>query len=221
MEGTEVSVGNNGNKESSQTIHFENNANMGDPKNYGEAVSGDNGNDVNFGVSFLEINSSGSERKSSNNKRNNRLKKGRRVKVGHVQDKMISVDTRPSSRKRPRLEVDPNGLDPFGLDALLGLYNHKSQKVPNEVTSLSKESTHTSGSEDQGSKIDNQGGFNGVDQEYFHHTGNGVADSEPRAMISEIGYDQAFDKHKAVNSEEFHAQVDQAQAGKLSGGSVG
>ncbi|KAF5799300.1 putative RNA-binding domain superfamily [Helianthus annuus] len=37
MECTEFSVGNNGNKESSQTIHIENNANMGDP-NYGEAV---------------------------------------------------------------------------------------------------------------------------------------------------------------------------------------
>ncbi|MFS7944887.1 hypothetical protein Hanom_Chr06g00517541 [Helianthus anomalus] len=44
--------------------------------------------------------------------------------VGQAHDKMLSVDGRPSLRKRPRLDVDPNGLDPFGLDALLGLINN-------------------------------------------------------------------------------------------------
>ncbi|KAJ0575090.1 putative RNA-directed DNA polymerase [Helianthus annuus] len=40
---------------------------------------------------------------------------------GPSQAKLISVDNRPTSRKRPRLDVDPNGLDPFGINALLGL----------------------------------------------------------------------------------------------------
>ncbi|MFS7968873.1 hypothetical protein Hanom_Chr09g00802601 [Helianthus anomalus] len=35
--------------------------------------------------------------------------------------KLVSVDNRPTNRKRQRLDIDPNGLDPFGLNALLGL----------------------------------------------------------------------------------------------------
>ena len=50
-----------------------------------------------------------------------RFKKIKRVQVGLVQSKLLSRDERPTGLKRPRMDFDPNGLDPFGLDAILGL----------------------------------------------------------------------------------------------------
>ncbi|KAF5767451.1 putative RNA-binding domain superfamily [Helianthus annuus] len=43
------------------------------------------------------------------------FKKVGRRRMGPYKDRMVSVDDRPSSRKRPRMEIDTNGLDPFGL----------------------------------------------------------------------------------------------------------
>ncbi|MFS7907134.1 hypothetical protein Hanom_Chr01g00067691 [Helianthus anomalus] len=50
-------------------------------------------------------------------------------RVGRSQARMVSLDSRPKSRKRPRLDVDPKGLDPFGLDALLGI-NERQHTEP-------------------------------------------------------------------------------------------
>ncbi|KAM0050099.1 hypothetical protein Hdeb2414_s0008g00293701 [Helianthus debilis subsp. tardiflorus] len=62
------------------------------------------------------------EGRSRGGKNRNISNKGGRSRVGFTQPKLISVDDRPTSRKRPRLDVDPSGLDPFGLDVLLGLH---------------------------------------------------------------------------------------------------
>ncbi|MFS7900296.1 hypothetical protein Hanom_Chr00s104766g01805431 [Helianthus anomalus] len=46
---------------------------------------------------------------------------GEETKRGLFKEIFLSLDSRPSSNKRARLDFDPNGLDPFGLDCLLGL----------------------------------------------------------------------------------------------------
>ncbi|MFS7938417.1 hypothetical protein Hanom_Chr05g00439451 [Helianthus anomalus] len=74
-----------------------------------------NKEDINFGCNRIIL--SKKEGKKSKKKKD-------RGGMGLFQDKMLSVDSRPSLRKRPRLDFDPNGLDPFGLDALLGLINN-------------------------------------------------------------------------------------------------
>ncbi|KAI7748391.1 hypothetical protein M8C21_013509, partial [Ambrosia artemisiifolia] len=50
-------------------------------------------------------------------------KKSKKPTVEKLKPKLISVDERPNPTKRPRLDFDPNGLDLFGLDSLLGLNN--------------------------------------------------------------------------------------------------
>ncbi|MFS7954396.1 hypothetical protein Hanom_Chr07g00629781 [Helianthus anomalus] len=60
------------------------------------------------------------------------LKKMNQNRVSPHKGMMISVENRPSSRKRPRLEFDPNGLDPFGLDVLFGL--NKDHQVESSVS---------------------------------------------------------------------------------------
>ncbi|KAJ0600726.1 hypothetical protein HanIR_Chr03g0120451 [Helianthus annuus] len=62
-------------------------------------------------------------REDGPSQKNNRkvIKKVGSGRVVTRQPKLISVDDRPTTRKRPRLDIDPNGLDRFGLNALLGL----------------------------------------------------------------------------------------------------
>ncbi|MFS7964689.1 hypothetical protein Hanom_Chr08g00753241 [Helianthus anomalus] len=78
---------------------------------------GDKETVVIFRESFLEANLLGNRKKISLKQGSKRLKKGGKKQVGHV---FITVDERPKSRKRPKLDMEPNGLDPFGLDAMLG-----------------------------------------------------------------------------------------------------
>ncbi|MFS8018789.1 hypothetical protein Hanom_Chr15g01396171 [Helianthus anomalus] len=93
----------------------------------GEDVVVDKETDRLFGVSIMEDNSLGNGKKNLNSKSRKRTKKVGRKQMGQV---MISVDNRPSSRKRPRMDVDTNGMDPFGLNALLGLNNSFGCKGP-------------------------------------------------------------------------------------------
>ncbi|MFS7933877.1 hypothetical protein Hanom_Chr04g00384981 [Helianthus anomalus] len=84
---------------------------------------------VAFGEKFLGNNKVERESRSH-------VLKGRRIsinktgrRVGQMQPKLLSVDNRPSSRKRARLDLDPNGLDPFVLDVLLGLNQYVEENT--------------------------------------------------------------------------------------------
>ncbi|MFS7994613.1 hypothetical protein Hanom_Chr12g01108101 [Helianthus anomalus] len=114
-------------------------------KNMGESVRIEKESHVNFGVPGVGKDIFQSEGRSNIKKRSKGLKKGNRNRVGHIQDKMVSVDSRPSSRKRPRLDFDHNGLDPFGLDALLGIYNENNLKESNVGNGLSHEKGNLNG----------------------------------------------------------------------------
>ncbi|MFS8031176.1 hypothetical protein Hanom_Chr17g01542731 [Helianthus anomalus] len=69
---------------------------------------------------------SGVEKENSRQHGNNRKSSNMRgrVRMGLGQPKHISLDSRPSSKKRPRLDIDQSGLDPFGLDILLGMHQN-------------------------------------------------------------------------------------------------
>ncbi|MFS7987212.1 hypothetical protein Hanom_Chr11g01019801 [Helianthus anomalus] len=133
-------------KEGLQNFHYDSIENREVSNNNGDSVVTNKETEVYFGVPFVENNAFRNKGKYSYKKDCKRLKKGGRRHVGHTLDKMISVDNRPSSRKRPRLEVDPNGLDPFGLDVLLGLANNSMHKGPNVV----KETCHVGGTQSNG-----------------------------------------------------------------------
>ncbi|MFS7944287.1 hypothetical protein Hanom_Chr06g00510321 [Helianthus anomalus] len=120
-------------KESSLNYHNDCMENKETSTNNGGDVVEDKETDRLFGVSFLEDYSLGNGKKNLNSNSRNRVKKVGRRQMGQV---MISVDNRHSSRKRPRLDVDSNGLDPFGLNALLGLnssYGCKGLVVSNVI----------------------------------------------------------------------------------------
>ncbi|KAF5765351.1 hypothetical protein HanXRQr2_Chr15g0702771 [Helianthus annuus] len=128
-------------------------------------------------------------------KASNRTKKGGRRQMGHIKDKLISVDSRPSSRKRPRLEVDPNGLDPFGLDALLGLVNNSCLKEPNVVIGTSHVGGTISNDDGTSPTLDAhvQVQDNGADQVVDHQTYNGAAGDESK-LDSDGHQDQTSEK---------------------------
>ncbi|MFS7946296.1 hypothetical protein Hanom_Chr06g00534331 [Helianthus anomalus] len=92
-------------------------------KNPGDSIEADKETYMNYGDLFLGGNLVDRERGplAKNNRNISKKKKNRTGRIGPVQAKLVSVDVRPGSRKRPRLDVDPNGFDAFGLNALLGL----------------------------------------------------------------------------------------------------
>ncbi|MFS7922951.1 hypothetical protein Hanom_Chr03g00255101 [Helianthus anomalus] len=87
-----------------------------------------------FGGNFLEGFNVEREGGPQGVKIRNKHKKGDKMCKGQVKPKMVSMDIRPSSRKRARLDVDPSGLDPFGLNVLLGL--HMNDKVSSERNNM-------------------------------------------------------------------------------------
>ncbi|KAL9992162.1 putative RNA-binding domain superfamily [Helianthus debilis subsp. tardiflorus] len=89
---------------------------MGNQYNFSKNMGENGGRNKESGVEKEDRRQHGNNRKSSNMRG--------RVRVGLGQPKHISVDSRPSSKKRPRLDIDQSGLDPFGLDVLLGTHQN-------------------------------------------------------------------------------------------------
>ncbi|KAM0025897.1 hypothetical protein Hdeb2414_s0021g00580091 [Helianthus debilis subsp. tardiflorus] len=110
-----------------------------------------------FGESFLETNLLGNMKKISQKQGSKKLKKGGKKQVGHV---FISVDERPKTKKRPRLDMEPNGIDPFGLDAMLGLLSGNRQEGPNSLTEEFNNEEFSEVGEIQGAAVESQVGGN-------------------------------------------------------------
>ncbi|MFS8017937.1 hypothetical protein Hanom_Chr15g01386211 [Helianthus anomalus] len=94
--------------------------------NLGDSVQVIKEGNVNVGEVNMEALKFRCDRRYASKKDGMKSKNKNKGGVGPVYHKMLSVDSRPSVRKRPRLDFDPNGLDPFGLDALLGLINNNN-----------------------------------------------------------------------------------------------
>ncbi|KAM0065069.1 hypothetical protein Hdeb2414_s0003g00110471 [Helianthus debilis subsp. tardiflorus] len=146
-------------------------------------------------------------------KRRNVTKKGGVGRMGH-QVKMVSVDERPTSRKRPRLDVDPKGLDPFGLNILLGINNNAQvESVQNNTTGTEDERVSTNFQDQSSVKSDQQS--TGGDRDA------GIPNLNFEADVTEQRNEEVSQVDRETNTDDMEEIEDTIKLGEIVGANLG